>query len=113
MPEIVRLDDHEPREVSDGFEVVQLGANDFMSIQYFRFMPGGSAPEHDHPHQQIGFVYRGELTFTVEGEEVTIGPGDTYSLYSHEVHAAENTGDTPVEGVDVFCPPRGAADWME
>ncbi|TYL37828.1 hypothetical protein CV102_13915 [Natronococcus pandeyae] len=61
----------------------------------------------------IGFVYRGELTFTIEEDTVTIGPGDTYILYSHETHAAENTGDIPVEGVDVFCPPRGAADWME
>ena len=113
MSEIVRLDDLESREVSDGFEVIQLGENDFMSVQYFRYLPGGSAPEHDHPHQQIGFVYRGELTFRVEGETVSIGPGDTYILYSHEVHSAENDGDTVVEGIDVFCPPRGAADWMK
>lgn len=54
MPEIVRLEDHEPQEATDGFEVVQLGANDFMSIQYFRYLPGGSAPEHDHPINRLG-----------------------------------------------------------
>lgn len=113
MADIVRFDEQELREVSDGFDVVQVGQNDFMSIQFFRFHPGGAAPEHEHPHQQIGFVYQGELTFTVEGERVTIGPGDSYILYSHEVHSAVNEGDTPVEGVDIFSPPRGPADWMD
>ena len=112
MAEINRLGDYEPREAGEGFEVVQLGRNDFMSIQWFRYFPGGWAPDHDHPHQQIGFIYAGELTFSVEGEEVIVGPEDTYILESHEVHSARNEGDVAVKGIDVFCPPRGAADWM-
>ena len=100
-------------EVAEGFSVAQLGANDFMSIQHFHFEPGGSVPEHEHPHQQIGFVYRGELTFYVNGEEHTVGPGDCYIVDSNEPHYGVNEGDEPVDGVDVFSPPRGAADWME
>lgn len=113
MAEIARLEDRALEEVREGFKVAQLMANDFMSVQFSRFEPGGSAPEHDHPHQQIGFVYSGELTFSVEGEEYTVGPGDTYILYGYERHAAKNEGSVPVEGIDVFSPPRGVADWMD
>lgn len=113
MAEIVKFEEETPREVEDGFEVVQIGHNDFMSIQHFHFEPGGSVPEHDHPHQQIGFVYNGHLTFYVNGEEYEIGPGDTYIVESHEPHYGVNNGDEPVDGVDIFSPPRGDASWMD
>lgn len=113
MAEIVYMADQESHEVAEGFEAMQIGENDFMSIQHFHFDPGGSVPEHEHPHQQIGFVYRGDLTFIVNGEEHEVGAGDTYIIYSHEPHYGVNHGDEPVDGVDIFCPPRGEADWMD
>ena len=113
MAEITRLSTFDDEEVSEGFSVAQLGANDSMSIQHFHFEPGGSVPEHEHEHEQIGFVYRGELTFYVDDEEHTVGPGDCYIVEANEPHYGVNEGDEPVDGVDIFSPPRGPADWME
>jgi quercetin dioxygenase-like cupin family protein len=113
MAKIVHMSELEPREVADGFEAMQVGQNDFMSIQHFHFEPGGSVPEHAHPHQQIGFVYNGTLTFYENGEEHVVRPGDTYIVDSHEPHYGINETDSPVDGVDIFSPPRGEADWMD
>lgn len=113
MAEIVYFSEQEAHEVAEGFEAIQIGRNDFMSIQHFHFEPGGSVPEHRHPNQQIGFVYNGELTFYVNGEEYLVGPGDTYIIDTNEPHYGVNNGDNPVDGVDIFSPPRGEADWMD
>lgn len=112
--ERVALADREEVEAVDRVNLAQLAAGDELSVQHFRIEPGAVVPEHDHRHEQGGFVYRGELTFVLEdGTEVVVGEGDSYVLAGHEVHAAENRGDEPVEGVDVFSPPRTDPDWVE
>lgn len=108
------LDSADEVEAIDDVHLAQLAAGDRMSVQHFRIDPGATVPEHSHHHEQGGFVYRGELTFVLDdGEEVVVGPGDSYVLAGEEVHAAENRGDEPVEGVDVFSPPRPNPDWAE
>ena len=101
-------------EAVDGVFLAQLAASERMSVQHFRFEPGASVPEHTHHHDQTGFIYRGELTFILEeGTEVAVGEGDSYALESEEPHAAENRTDEPVEGIDIFSPPRLDPDWAE
>lgn len=112
MVEVNRLSAADVQEIDD-FEVAQLGVVDSMSIQFFEFPPGSVVPEHSHEQAQIGFVYEGELTLTVDGEDVVVGPGDAYLLESEEPHRGENRGDEPVRGVDVFSPPRGAPNWSD
>jgi quercetin dioxygenase-like cupin family protein len=108
----VSLDSTEEVEAVDDVHLAQLAAGENMSVQHFRIEPGAVVPEHQHHHEQSGFVYRGELTFQLEdGDEVVVAEGDAYDLAGHEVHAAENRGSVPVEGVDVFSPPRTDPDW--
>ena len=45
--------------------------------------------------------------------EVSVGPGEGYSLESEEVHGAQNRGEETVLAVDVFSPPRPNPDWLE
>ncbi|MFB6075465.1 MAG: cupin domain-containing protein, partial [Haloarculaceae archaeon] len=78
----------------------------------FHIEPGARVPEHDHRHEQVGYVERGTFTFVVEGEEYTIGAGDSYQIPGGEPHAAENRTDEPVSGIDVFSPPRVDPDWQ-
>ena len=100
-------------EAVEHVHLAQLAAGEEMSVQHFRIEPGATVPEHDHPHEQAGFVYEGALTFLVDGEEIVVHAGDSYSIPGDEPHAAENRGDTPVQGVDIFAPPRPDPDWAE
>ncbi|WP_276271181.1 cupin domain-containing protein [Haloarcula litorea] len=99
-------------EVEPGVHLAQLAAGDEMSIQHLRMEPGSRVPEHDHHHEQVGFVYQGEQTFVLDDDTVTVGPGESYWLESHEVHAAENRGDETLLAIDVFSPPRPDPDWL-
>lgn len=103
----------EETEAVEQVHLAQLAAGDEMSVQHFRIEPGATVPEHDHHHEQAGFIYEGELTFLLADGEVTVGEGESYVLAGHEVHGAENRGDVPVRGVDIFAPPRPDPDWAE
>ncbi|WP_227353600.1 cupin domain-containing protein [Haladaptatus salinisoli] len=107
----IALSNRDVAEATDGVYLAQLAAGDRMSIQHFRIEPGATVPEHSHEHEQTGFVYGGALTFVVDGEEVVVGEGDSYAIPGDEPHAAENRGDEPVLGIDVFSPPRLDVPW--
>ena len=100
-------------EVEPGVHLSQLVAGEGMSVQHVRMEPGAVVPEHSDHHEQVGYIYAGELVFLLEGGEVTVGPDEGYSLASGEVHGAENRGDETVLAVDVFSPPRPNPDWLE
>ena len=112
--DVVQDDSFEEVEVEEGVHLAQLAAGEGMSIQHLRIEPGGRVPAHSHHHEQVGFVYQGEQTFVLEGdEEVTVGPGGSYRLESEEVHAAENQGEEELLAIDVFSPPRADPNWLE
>lgn len=99
-------------EVGDGVFLTQLAVGEAMSVQHLRMEPGGRIPEHEHRHEQLGFVYRGEQTFVLDDGAVTVAPGESYALAPHETHAAANRGDEVMEAIDVFSPPRPNPDWL-
>lgn len=109
--ERVSYDEQVAVEAVENVHLTQLAAGDRTSIQTFEVEPGALVPEHSHPHEQCGFVFEGTATFLVDGEEIVIGPNDSYVIPGDEPHAVENRGDTPVFGVDVFSPPRANPDW--
>lgn len=112
--DLITGDSSEEIEVKPGVYLSQLAGGEEMSIQHVRIEPDGRVPEHSHHHEQLGFVYQGKQTFVLEdGEEVTAGPGESYWLKSHEVHAAENQGDEEMLAIDVFSPPRHSPNWLE
>jgi quercetin dioxygenase-like cupin family protein len=111
--------DHVPRDSADAVEVVpgvhlsQLAAGESMSVQGFYIEPDAVVPEHSHHHEQAGYVAAGTLTFVIDGETYPVAAGDSYVVPGDVPHSAENRGDVPVEGVDVFSPPRTDPDWAE
>lgn len=104
--ETVDLSEREAVEAVDGVHLAQLAAGEEMSIQHFHVEPGAEVPEHSHPHEQVGYVYNGALTFIVDGEELVVTADESYAIPGGEPHAAVNRGDDPVDGIDVFSPPR-------
>ena len=112
--DVVSPADEESAEAVDGVHLSLLAGGDRMNLQRFEIEPGAVVPEHSHPHEQTGLVVEGTLTFLLgDGTERAVGPGDTYALAGGEAHAAENRGDEPVVGVDVFSPPRTDPDWQD
>jgi quercetin dioxygenase-like cupin family protein len=105
--------DGETVEVVDGVHLTQLAVGERMSVQHFHIEPGAAVPEHSHDHEQAGFVASGTFTFLVEGEEEVISPGESYVIEGGQTHGAENRADVPVDGIDVFTPPRANPDWLD
>ena len=103
----------EPTEAVDGVHLGLLAGGERMNVQSFEIEPGATVPEHSHPHEQVGLITAGELTFLVDDEAVVCGPGDSYAFAGGEPHAAENRGETTVRGIDVFSPPRDDPDWRD
>jgi len=107
-------EEYEEIEVEPGVFLAQLASGEKMSIQHLRMNPGARVPEHNHHHEQLGFVYQGEQTFILkDGDAITVGPGGSYFLESGEVHAAENRADTELLAIDIFSPLRHEPNWLE
>ncbi|MFO7926711.1 MAG: cupin domain-containing protein [Halobacteriota archaeon] len=109
----VRSSDVEAAEPVEDVYLELLASGEHTSMQRFEIEPGATVPEHSHHHEQTGFVYEGELTFISGGETVVVEAGDSFTIQGEEPHSAENRGDVPVRGVDVFSPPRTDPDWAE
>jgi quercetin dioxygenase-like cupin family protein len=111
--DIVPESDVEAVEAVDGAHLKLLAGGTEMNVQHFRIEPGATVPEHSHPHEQTGYMLEGALTFTVDGETRVVEAGDSYVLPGGEVHGAENRGDVPAVGLDIFSPPRDDPDWKD
>jgi quercetin dioxygenase-like cupin family protein len=81
-----------------------LSCGDQMMIVEFTIQAGAQVPLHTHPHEQIGHVVSGRMTFRIGDEERELGPGDGYSVPGGVLHGA--TGITEVIAVDAFHPVR-------
>jgi quercetin dioxygenase-like cupin family protein len=111
--ERVPLAERETVEAVEGVYLTQLAVGENMSVQHFHIEPGAVVPEHDHHHEQAGWVESGEGVFIVDGEELLVQDGDSYTIPGGEPHAVEVRGDEALVGVDIFHPPREAPDWGE
>lgn len=77
--------------------------DDLMSVEV-SFETGAEGAVHTHPHTQLSYVLSGRFDYTVEGETVTLEPGDSIVVSSGLPH-----GTVCLEkGVllDVFNPKR-------
>ena len=72
--------------------------------------PGGIVPPHSHPNEQAGYVVRGTLILTIDGETRHLKPGDCYLAPANVVHSGETTAEG-CDVLDVFAPPR--SDYVE
>jgi len=77
-----------------------------MTVLWSRWEPGASAPEHTHPHEQIGVCFEGQIIFTINGQEYVANAGDFYHIPSNAPHAERNDGPVPAILTDFFSPVR-------
>ena len=57
-----------------------------LMIVEVNFEKGGVGSVHTHPHCQNAYVQSGRFRFTVDGEAVEVGPGDTLAFPSGIPH---------------------------
>jgi quercetin dioxygenase-like cupin family protein len=80
-------------------------AGDNLMLSLVEFQPHAVVEPHSHPHEQMGMLLEGELTFTIGGHTRTLRPGEMWRIPGHVVHSAK-AGEAPVKALDVFCPVR-------
>lgn len=56
--------------------------------------PGAAFPRHFHPGEELVYVVRGELEYTLDGRPpVRLAAGDVLFIPAGAVHAVRNVGD--------------------
>ncbi len=85
----------------DMFTTVGMG----MTLSLVEFEPGAVVESHCHPHEQMGMLLEGELTFIIGGERHVLSPGDMWRIPGNVEHSAI-AGDSKVRALDVFHPIR-------
>jgi quercetin dioxygenase-like cupin family protein len=91
-------------EIFPGVHIFTM-AGERMMISLVEFAPRAVVQPHSHPHEQMGMLLEGELTFTIDGETRTLLPGEMWRIPGGVVHSAV-AGDKPVKALDVFHPVR-------
>ena len=90
--------------LEDGIER-QLIVGDDLMLCRLRFAPNTVTAAHDHPHEQITMVERGQVRFTIGSEERIAQAGDVLHFPSGCWHGATMLGEEVVL-IDVFTPVR-------
>jgi len=80
-------------------------AGERMMLSLVEFEPHAVVQPHSHPHEQMGMLLEGELTFTIGGQTRTLKAGEMWRIPGDVVHSAV-AGDRPVKALDVFHPIR-------
>ena len=68
------------------------------------FETGSAGAPHTHPHVQASYVLSGRFLYTVEGESVEMGPGDSSVVPGGLVHGCQCLEKGML--LDVFTPAR-------
>lgn len=77
-----------------------------MTVLHTVWDVNAKAPEHTHPHEQMGLCLDGEVIFTIGGVDHLVTAGEFYQVPGGVPHAERNDGDVPAILVDFFSPIR-------
>lgn len=92
------------KDLGGGVSRRVLAYSDQLMIVEVNFEVGGVGSVHTHPHCQNTYVKSGKFRFTIDGEPVEVGPGDTIAFPSNIPH-----GTLCLEAgtlLDIFTPMR-------
>jgi|SRR5208283_547228 len=77
-------------------------------LGFISLKKGAFVPAHKHLSEQITYITRGALKFTIDGKDFTVRQGEVLIIPSNVVHEAVALEDT--EDLDCFSPLRH--DWL-
>ena len=65
---------------------------------------GAIIPQHQHLHEQSGFLISGRLDFVINGDHFIAEPGDSWTFLADIPHGVEALVDSRI--IEVFSPVR-------
>ncbi|MGA2198659.1 MAG: cupin domain-containing protein [Nitrososphaerales archaeon] len=86
----------------------RLAVGEREMLGYIQLKKGAVVPAHRHVSEQITFILKGALKFTIYGRDYTVRAGDVLVIPSNVVHEAVALEDT--DDFDCFSPLR--QDWL-
>lgn len=92
------------RTARPGVNFRTLAFGERTHLTEFRLAKGSIIPEHEHPHEQTGYLVSGRMTFTIAGEKFDTLPGDGWDIPGGVNHGVDVLEDCVV--VEVFSPAR-------
>lgn len=101
---IVKANNEGFKELLEGVRLKNLVHGAQTHLTQVALDEGAVIPEHQHPHEQTGYMLSGRLRFFGEGGEATVTPGDCWTFASGEAHGAEALQDSVV--LELFSPLR-------
>lgn len=101
---IVKREQCSHHNICPGVDIF-TAAGDSLMLSFVEFEPGAVVELHSHPHEQMGILLEGELTFIIGDEKHVVGPGDMWRIPGNVEHSAI-AGEARVKALDVFHPLR-------
>ena len=77
---------------------------DRMLVAEITLAKGADVPAHSHMHEQVGYVARGRLEWTVDGKTAILSAGDGYAIPGNVTHSVRVLEDSVA--IDIFSPVR-------
>jgi len=103
-----RWEDVPEERLSDLFSrKLVVGKNEMLALVTLK--KGALVPAHKHESEQITFILKGALKFSIDGREIVVREGELLHLLGNMEHSATALEDTL--DLDVFSPIR--KDWLE
>jgi quercetin dioxygenase-like cupin family protein len=93
-----------PFELAPGVRMFPLFGDGAM-LMLVELEPGAVVPSHSHPHEQLGLVLSGTITFDIGGAKHELGPDGAYRVPGGVEHGAV-AGPAGCRVVDIFQPVR-------
>jgi len=98
------LDSLAPQDLFDGYRA-RIYHGDEITLAVVEIAPHAQLPAHHHRNEQVGLLVHGELTFNINGERRTVGPGEGWVIPSEAVHDAMAGPDGAIV-IETWAPPR-------
>ena len=100
----VKLDECSKHTIFPGVDIATMPGQQMM-ISIVTFEPHSKVAPHQHPHEQVGVLVEGELTFNIGGQVQTLGPGEMWRIPGGIEHSVVS-GAKPAKAIDIFHPIR-------
>ena len=101
---LVNRDECSRHEIFPGVEIFTTAGQALM-LSMVEFKPRAIVERHSHPHEQMGLLLEGELTFAIGDETQVVGPGQMWRIPGGVQHGCQ-AGDQGARALDVFHPIR-------
>jgi quercetin dioxygenase-like cupin family protein len=95
------------REIWNGV-IARVVQSELITMAIVELEPNSVVPEHHHVNEQLGFVIKGSVVFTVGGERRECTPGSTWRILADVPHDVR-VGPEGAVVAEVYSPVR--ADW--